>query len=82
MISCWGDANAQAPAEKLAALFPHARVQRKGLIATEAFVCFQWLSMRMRRFQCARTFSSSFPMAPIGRYSRINLSVAVFTVLW
>jgi hypothetical protein len=40
VISCWGDANAQAPAENLAALFPHARVQRKGLIATEAFVSF------------------------------------------
>ena len=40
LISCWGDANAQAPAANLAALFPHARVQRKGLIATEAFVSF------------------------------------------
>jgi hypothetical protein len=39
-ISCWGDANAQAPAANLAALFPHVRVQRKGLIATEAFVSF------------------------------------------
>ena len=40
LISCWGDANAQAPAANLAALFPHAQVQRKGLIATEAFVSF------------------------------------------
>jgi hypothetical protein len=40
LISCWGDANAQAPSTSLAALFPHARVQRKGLIATEAFVSF------------------------------------------
>ncbi len=40
VISCWGDANAQAPAANLAALFPHARVQRKGVIATEAFVSF------------------------------------------
>jgi hypothetical protein len=38
LISCWKDANAAAPAERLAALFPHCRVQGKGLIATEAFV--------------------------------------------
>jgi hypothetical protein len=40
LISCWGDGNAQAPAANLSALFPHARVQRKGLISTEAFVSF------------------------------------------
>ncbi|HEY1758525.1 MAG TPA: GH3 auxin-responsive promoter family protein [Bryobacteraceae bacterium] len=39
-ISCWADANAAAPAAMLAGLFPHSRVQPKGLIATEAFVSF------------------------------------------
>jgi hypothetical protein len=38
VISCWSDGNAAAPAANLAALFPHARLQGKGLIATEAFV--------------------------------------------
>ena len=38
VISCWCDANAAAAAADLAALFPQARMQGKGLIATEAFV--------------------------------------------
>jgi hypothetical protein len=37
-ISCWADANAAAAAARLAALFSHARLQPKGLIATEGFV--------------------------------------------
>jgi GH3 auxin-responsive promoter len=40
LISCWADANAAAPAARLAELFPHSRIQGKGLIATEAFVSF------------------------------------------
>jgi hypothetical protein len=38
LVSCWCDGNAAAPARRLAALFPHARLQGKGLIATEGFV--------------------------------------------
>jgi hypothetical protein len=38
MISCWTDANAAAPASQLAHLFPQARIQGKGLIATEGFI--------------------------------------------
>src|SRR6202035_1674739 len=37
-ISCWTDANAAVPAAHVAGLFPHARIQGKGLIATEAFI--------------------------------------------
>jgi hypothetical protein len=40
VISCWTDANAAAPAARLAALFPQAEIQSKGLIATEGFVSF------------------------------------------
>jgi hypothetical protein len=40
VISCWADSNASAPAVKLANLFPHCRIQGKGLIATEGFVSF------------------------------------------
>jgi hypothetical protein len=36
LISCWTAAAAAAPARRLAALLPQARVQGKGLIATEA----------------------------------------------
>jgi hypothetical protein len=38
MISCWADGNSAPAARKLAALFPHARIRAKGLIATEGFV--------------------------------------------
>ena len=38
LISCWTDASAADAAANLAGLFPHARLQGKGLIATEAFV--------------------------------------------
>jgi hypothetical protein len=38
VISCWTDANAAAPAAHVARLFPHARIQGKGLIATEGFI--------------------------------------------
>ena len=38
VISCWADAEAAQPAAELARLFPQARIQPKGLIATEGFV--------------------------------------------
>jgi GH3 auxin-responsive promoter len=40
LISCWTDGHAAASAASLASLFPHARLQGKGLIATEGFVSF------------------------------------------
>jgi GH3 auxin-responsive promoter len=40
LISCWTDANASTPAAHLKTLFPQARIQGKGLIATEGFVSF------------------------------------------
>lgn len=38
VISCWADAAAEGPARELAENFPGVLVQRKGLLATEAFV--------------------------------------------
>jgi hypothetical protein len=40
VISCWMDANAAQPARQLAALFPQATLQPKGLLSTEGFVSF------------------------------------------
>ena len=37
-ISCWADASSTPYAERLAALFPHAAVQGKGLLLTEGVV--------------------------------------------
>jgi hypothetical protein len=38
LISCWGDAHAALHVPEVQRLFPHAEIQPKGLIATEAFV--------------------------------------------
>lgn len=38
LLSCWADGNAAPFARQLAALLPQARLQPKGLLATEAFV--------------------------------------------
>lgn len=38
LVSCWADANAAHPARRLAALLPQARLQPKGLLATEGVV--------------------------------------------
>ena len=40
LLSCWTDANSAIPAQHLASLFPQAKIQGKGLIATEGFVSF------------------------------------------
>ncbi|MBI1766563.1 MAG: GH3 auxin-responsive promoter family protein [Acidobacteria bacterium] len=40
VLSCWADAQAAPYAEALARVFPHARLQGKGLLATEGFVSF------------------------------------------
>lgn len=40
LISCWADGNAASYAARLARLFPQARLQPKGLLATEGFVSF------------------------------------------
>jgi hypothetical protein len=40
LISCWADANAARYAHALGQLFPQARLQPKGLLATEGFISF------------------------------------------
>lgn len=40
LVSCWADANARPYADELAHLFPQARVQGKGILATEGCVSF------------------------------------------
>ena len=69
VISCWADANAAAPAAHLASLFPHARVQGKGLIATEAFVSFPLLD----HDGAALAVRSHFlEFAPVDARDRVN----------
>lgn len=42
LISCWTEAQAEKPANKLREMFPHVRVQPKGLLMTEAPVTIPW----------------------------------------
>jgi len=44
MISCWTDGNSSLASRRLSELFPQARIQGKGLIATEGFVSLPWES--------------------------------------
>jgi GH3 auxin-responsive promoter len=40
LISCWAHGNATLALSRLKTYFPHARIQPKGLLATEAFISF------------------------------------------
>jgi GH3 auxin-responsive promoter len=44
LISCWADSSAAPHLKDLARLFPQARLQGKGLIATEGFVSFPMMN--------------------------------------
>lgn len=44
VISCWGDGHAAMSVENLRARWPHLSVQKKGLLATEAFVSIPFRS--------------------------------------
>lgn len=41
-ISCWGDGPSVVYARQLATLFPHAAIEPKGLLATEAAITLPW----------------------------------------
>lgn len=42
LISCWGDGASSNCLDLIRKQFPHARIQRKGLIATEGIVTIPW----------------------------------------
>lgn len=46
VVSCWADAASAREAGQLARRLPHARIQGKGLISTEAFVSLPFLADR------------------------------------
>ena len=47
VISCWHEAFAATDARRLAALFPRAELEGKGLLATEGVVTFPWFGRRV-----------------------------------
>jgi hypothetical protein len=71
LISCWADANAAAPAARLAADFPHARMQAKGLIATEGFVS---LPLGGREGSALAVRSHFFEFAPVDSQGGVDES--------
>lgn len=42
LISCWASGSSKVPAQKLAAFFPHVKMQFKGLLCTETPVTIPW----------------------------------------
>jgi hypothetical protein len=77
LISCWADANAAVPATELATLFPQAKIQAKGLIATEGFISFPQvgregsiLAVRSHFLEFARVDSHDRPSerSPLGAH--------------
>ncbi|MEO8678346.1 MAG: GH3 auxin-responsive promoter family protein [Vicinamibacterales bacterium] len=69
LISCWADANATAAAAHLSTLFPHVRMQGKGLIATEGFVSLPWIG---REGSALAVRSHFLEFAPVGAVEDIN----------
>lgn len=66
LISCWTDANAAAPAVHLRTLFPNARIQGKGLIATEGFVSFPMVGQADSALAVRSHFLEFLPVASSG----------------
>jgi hypothetical protein len=67
MISCWADGNSAPAARKLAAIFPHARIRAKGLIATEGFVSLPWTECDGAVLAVRSHFLEFLPADSIGR---------------
>jgi GH3 auxin-responsive promoter len=66
MISCWTDGNSATPAAALEPLFPQARIQGKGLIATEGFVSLPWESSDGAVLAVRSHFLEFLPADPSG----------------
>lgn len=66
LISCWADAHAASAVPALKALFPHAEIQPKGLLATEAIVSLPYegrypLAIASHFFEFLDAEGRSFP---------------------
>ena len=67
LISCWADGNSGPAARKLAALFPHARIRAKGLIATEGFISLPWEACDGAVLAVRSHFLEFLPADSVGR---------------
>jgi hypothetical protein len=76
LISCWTDANAAAAAARLGELFPQAKVQGKGLIATEGFVSFPLTGHDGSALAVRSHFLEFLPADATGQVDRENPRLA------
>jgi hypothetical protein len=76
LISCWTDAHAALYAPELARLFPQARLQGKGLIATEGFVSFPKIRVEGAVLAIRSHFFEFLPVAnrttEVGGYQQLS----------
>src|SRR5581483_9989638 len=70
LVSCWTDANAARYAAALEGLFPQARVQGKGLLATEGFVSFPLTGRAGAALALRSHFLEFLPVAGDGEVDR------------
>lgn len=87
VISCWGDANARMPADDLGKRFPSARIQAKGLLATEAFVTIPFsgahpLAIRSHFFEFLAGDGRVFPANALSIGAEYELIVTTGAGLW
>lgn len=66
LISCWADANAASPSAALQNLFPQARIQGKGLLATEGVVSFPLVGHDGAALAVRSHFFEFLPISPSG----------------
>jgi hypothetical protein len=66
VLSCWSDANSETAAKALAGLFPQARLQAKGLLATEGFVSFPLYGHQGSALAIASHFLEFLPVNEAG----------------
>jgi GH3 auxin-responsive promoter len=76
LISCWADANAAAPAAQLQTQFPQAKVQGKGLVATEGFVSLPLIGHEGSALALRSHFLEFLPADSAGEVDRANPQLA------
>ncbi len=74
LISCWTDANAAAPAAALQMLFPQAKIQGKGLLATEGLVSIPLAGHDGAALAVRSHFFEFLPVGPSGEMGAPQLA--------
>jgi hypothetical protein len=76
LISCWAEAQAALYIPQLARLFPQAKIQGKGLIATEGFISFPLTNQPGAALALRSHFFEFLPIAENVQRSTFNVQLA------